>query len=361
MAIFMDKKTKRFFIQFDYLGKTFKKRMPEGMTKRDAEKIEARFKRDLFFEVNGVEKKQDIYFEDFLVDYFLPFAVNHYSADGYKHVELICRASLKFLKGRLLRKVRAADIEQFKNYRAALETINGGKRKPATVVRELGIISKVFSYAVKNEFLDFNPCSRVDRPVYDNIQDTILPPAMMARFLNAFKSTWARDLTVLILNTGLRQNDALGLKKFQVDFNARMIRTIQGKTKRRVDIPMNETVFNLLNARRRNGSELFFPSPKTGKQGTSIKKALEGACARANIGKFGTRVLRRTFGTRLEEMNFNDSTVAKLLGHSDLRSIHRYRRGKDILRDAVEALDSANPAKILPTAEIKAFKKAGNG
>lgn len=51
---------------------------------------------------------------------------------------------------------------------------------------------------------------------------------------------------------------------------------------------------------------------------------------------------------RLDELNYNDSNVAKLLGHGDLRSVHRYKRGKDILREAVKSLETRKPAKILP-------------
>ncbi|HEY8558901.1 MAG TPA: hypothetical protein VIL74_00755 [Pyrinomonadaceae bacterium] len=63
------------------------------------------------------------------------------------------------------------------------------------------------------------------------------------------------------------------------------------------------------------------------------------------------RDLRRTFGTRLDELNFNDSKIAKLLGHGDHRSVHRYKRGKSILREAVTVLEKQNRAKILPLAE----------
>ena len=111
---------------------------------------------------------------------------------------------------------------------------------------------------------------------------------------------------------------------------------------------MNETVYNLLKARRHNGSDLFFPSPKTGQLGLSVKKACLGAATRAKIGHLTIRDLRRTFGTRLDELNYNDSTIAKLLGHGDHRSVHRYKRGKDILREAVTALEKQNRAKIVP-------------
>lgn len=82
-----------------------------------------------------------------------------------------------------------------------------------------------------------------------------------------------------------------------------------------------------------------------------MKKACLGAAKRAKIGHLTIRDLRRTFGTRLDELNFNDSTIAKLLGHGDHRSVHRYKRGKDILREAVTALEKQNRAKIVPLAK----------
>jgi integrase len=351
MSVLLDKKTNRLFIKFNFQGKTYKKRLPKEMTKKEAEKIEVAFKNKLFFEANGIVPKKDIIFEDFLSDYFLPFAIKHYTEDSYENVKIICKCLLKFVKGISMRRITAAEIERFKNFRQNLKTKHGTERKPATVIRELGVVSKIFSFAIKNEFLEFNPCRRVEKPVFDNLQDDVLPIDRIAVFLESFESKWGRDIAVLILNTGLRQNDALNLKKFNVDWNRGVIKLLQGKTKRKVEIPMNSTVQALLRSRLRNGHELFFPSPKTGQAGKSIKKALKGACDRAKIPVVGARTLRRTFGTMLDELNYNESTVAKLLGHTDLRSVHRYKRGKDILREAVESLESGNCANSVPAGE----------
>jgi integrase/recombinase XerD len=351
MPIYTDKKTKRLYIQFDFQGETLKKRLPEKTTKREAEKIETKWKHQLFFEASEIVAANDILFEDFLVDYFLPFAEQNHSKVTFDAEVQICKSALTFLRGKKMRQVKAADVEKFKNFRTNLLTQHKKPRRPATIVREMSIISKIFSLAIKNDFLDFNPCSRVEKPKFDNIQNKILSYKDEAIFFASFESDWARDICLLVLNTGLRQNDALGLSKFNVDWDLRIIRLVQGKTQRVVEIPMNETVYELLNKHRHNGSDLFFPSPKTGKQGVSVKKACLGASQRAKIGHIMIRDLRRTFGTRLDELNYNDSTVAKLLGHSDLRSVHRYKRGKNILREAVEALESRNPAKILPLAK----------
>lgn len=221
MSVLTCKKTGRLYIQFNFQKKTFKKRLPENMTKSQAEKIEIKLKNDLHFESVGIEKPKQIIFEYYLADYFLPFAEKHYSKDGYKQVEKICKCLLKFMKGKDIRKILAADIERFKNYRQNLKTINGTERKPSTVVRELNIVSKIFNFAIKNEFLEFNPCQRVEKPVFDSIQDSILADQDIPKLLENFESAWARDVSILILNTGLRQNDALNLQKFHVDFQRR--------------------------------------------------------------------------------------------------------------------------------------------
>lgn len=348
MPIYTDKKTKRLFIQFEFDGNIYKRRLPEKIIKKQAEKIETKWKHQLFFEKSGIVSDKDILFEDFLIEYYLPFAEQNHSKVTFDNEVRICKASLPYFGGKHLRQIKAADIEKFKNYRANLETQHGTPRKPATVLRELSIISKIFSLAIRNDFLEYNPCSRVEKPKFDNIQNRVLSYDDEERFFAEFESDWARDICLLVLNTGLRQNDALGLSKFNVDWNQKLIRLTQGKTQRIVEIPMNTTVYNLLNARRHNGSDLFFPSPKTGKQGLSVKKACLGAATRAELGHLTIRDLRRTFGTRLDENNYNDSTIAKLLGHGDHRSVHRYKRGKDILREAVNSLETQKPAKILP-------------
>ena len=68
-----------------------------------------------------------------------------------------------------------------------------------------------------------------------------------------------------------------------------------------------------------------------------------GACARAKIKLVTIRDLRRTFGTKLGESNANTTVIARLLDHSDLRSVYRYERRKEIMRKAVEILEK--PAK----------------
>lgn len=319
MSILTDKKTKRLYIQFDYQGNTYKKRLPEETSKSDAEKEEIKWKHRLYFQSSETVETRNILFEDFLVEYYMPYAENNHCKSSYDRDVFLCKELLKLFRGRTLRSIKPAEIERFKDLRTATETIHGKPRKPATVMRELAVVSKIFAIAVRNDFLDYNPMSRVEKPQFNNVQNKILRAEDEEKFFTSLKSDWARDVCIAVLHTGLRQNDVLGLKKENVDLDGKVLRLVQGKTNREVIIPLNQTMEKLIASRWDNENELIFPSPKTGKQGTSVKKAMIAASRRAEIGHLTVRDFRRTFGTRLDELNFSSSVKAKLLGHGDLR------------------------------------------
>lgn len=362
MAVYTDKATGRLYIEFQYKGQRYKERLPKNTTKKTAENIEIKMRGDLLFESHGIPtRRTEITFEQFLSEYFGPYADAHYAETSFNKAVYICKAAKPFFKGKAMRAIKPADIERFKAWRTALPTIHKRIRKPATVLRELAILSKVFSLAVRNDLIDYNPCSRVEKPKFDNVQNRILNKADEAKFFAAFKSLWAEDICRVVLNTGLRQNDVLGLRKFDVDRETGLIRLVQGKTRRRVEIPMNDTVRAIINRRWKGSGALLFPSPRTGRQAAYVRKAIYGACIRAKIPIVTIRDLRRTFGTRLHEMGFDDSTVAQLLGHSDMRSIHRYKRGTEIKKQAVFSLELPNSPQFRPNEkpELIEIKKIG--
>jgi site-specific recombinase XerD len=355
MGVYTDKKTGGLFIQFDYQCETYKFRLPKGTTEKQAEKLEVKKKNKLFFESHGISDQAptDTLFEVFLAEVYLPFVKANRCENTYDQCVRVCKDSLQFFKGRGLRSFRRADIEKFKAHRMQLpkydfkkEAYCGEKRAASTIVKEISHISMMFEMAIDNEVCDSNPCRRVEKPEFDNVQDLILSEKDEVSLFAKFQSDWARDVCKVILNTGLRQNDILGLTKFQVDWQTADIVLVQGKVKRRVRIPMNDTVQAIVRewCEKHPESEFVFPSPKTGGRGGSVQTALEGACVRAEIGLIGTRVLRRTFGTRLHEKGYDDMTVAGLLGHRDLRSVHRYKRGTVIKRTAVNDLETPKKA-----------------
>jgi hypothetical protein len=124
MSVYLDKNTGRFFVQFEFRGITYKKRLPDGSTKDEANQLEINWKHDLFLEEQGLLKANDSDLWEVFVDkvYLEHVAANHSPASLDKAIK-ICKASMPFLRGKMLRKIKPADIEQFKAARMQAKRI----------------------------------------------------------------------------------------------------------------------------------------------------------------------------------------------------------------------------------------------
>ena len=71
-------------------------------------------------------------------------------------------AALLHAKGKTVAEIKPAMIEQFKERRIKAD------KAPATVNRELSVLSKIFTVAVRNEKAEANPCHNVQRFALDN-------------------------------------------------------------------------------------------------------------------------------------------------------------------------------------------------
>lgn len=347
MSIMTDKQTGRLYCQFRFQGQTYKKRFPDGTTKAEAVKFETKWKHDLFFEVP--QERGSMLWEPFIENVYLEYVAANQSEDSLKRAIQICKAATKYVGGKLLNDIRPADLERFKSDRMTTKTMHGKQRKPSTVHREMAIISKAFSMAMKNDLCLSNPMSKVDMPFFDNLQDRILHLEDEEAFLAAFNDQTGHDVALTALYTGLRQSDVLGLTGSEIDTRSHEIVLIQGKTLRRVAIPILPRLRAMLYSRAGNG--LLFPSP-SGKQMKSTRTGIVNACRRAGIGRLTIRDLRRTFGTRLHENGFDDMTIAMLLGHAGLRMIPRYKRGTEIKKKAILSLENLVDSTKIATRDL---------
>jgi integrase len=356
MPVYLDKKTNRLFIQFQYKGESYKQRFPAKTKRSHAEAIELKWKNDLMFEERGIPTARTaVTFERFIKEYYGPHIDAHYSKDSLEKAIHICKVALPFFRGKQLRAIKPADIERFKVWRVNLPTIHGKPRRAATVARELAIISKIFSLAVRNDLCDTNPCFKIEKPQIDNIQDRILKREDEKKFFDNMHSEWARDVCTMALYSGLRQNDIMNLTRFECDLAGGWIRLTQGKTKWRVDVAINSVMRPILERRiMKHKTGPLFPSPKDGSVNGSVRHAMTRACDRAEIPQITIRDLRRTFAVRLEENKVDGITIARALGHRDMRSVHRYARSLEMIRQASDSLIQS--AASVPAEQIKIAK-----
>lgn len=248
-----------------------------------------------------------------------------------------------YFEGKALREISAQLVEKFKNDRLNTLTKKGTPRRPATVNREVTLLSSAFSLAIKYDKAESNPCSKVDLFTLDNLRDRYLLPEEEPRFMAQLNGPRAhmKPAVIVALGTGMRLSEQLRMKRHQVDFLRNIVTARNTKNGKPRDIPMNDDVRDALAelCKDKRPEEYVFVSPKTESCLQEVKRGFHTACRLAGIEGLIWKDLRATFGTRLAEAGCDAFTIAQLLGHSDVRVTMRYvRMVEGSKRAAVEAV-----------------------
>jgi|SRR6266550_7265476 len=96
-------------------------------------------------------------------------------------------------------------VEKYKRDRRTSITYRATQRAPATVNRELALLSKIFSLAIDQGLAIENPCLKVKRLREDNERNRYLTDEEEARLLAVLIGQRAslRPLFVLAIHTGM--------------------------------------------------------------------------------------------------------------------------------------------------------------
>ncbi len=324
MKINVKKIKKVWTYNFRLNGKQIRKVASGAITEKQADKIAMNcYLQEFDLMTNPKKESQpEITFADFVENQFLPFS---------KATKITHDADLRLMKiftgffaGKLLSEIRKNDIEEIRRKRMATVTQHGGQRKPATINREINVLSKVFSYAVENELLAFNPCRTVKALRMNNERTRYLTEDEQRRLLDVLKDCpLTKNIVFFAINTGMRRGEIFNLKWFDVDLGRKAVLVRQSKNGKPRTIPMNDEVYAMVHSLPKV-SAYVFPSPKTNGRLNNTKRSFEGAIKQAGIENFTFHDLRHTFATRLADKGVPLSVLAELLGHSDIRMTKRY-------------------------------------
>ena len=292
---------------------------------------------------------EEVLFSDFVTDVYLPWSQIH--KGSYDDDVRITSILTAFFKGKTLREIRPAMIEQFKARRI------GAGRAPATVNRELSVVSKIFTMAARHEKVDANPCQGVERFALDNERVRYLTEDEEQRLFKAMgDNAQLKDIVTVALHTGMRRGEIFNLKWFDLDFDRGVMHVRKTKTKLNRVVPMNARVRDVFNRQKRS-SEFVFTSEKTGGRLMDVKKSFNSARLEAGIPDFQLRDLRHSCATRLSDKGEELVTVAEILGHTDIRMTKRYSHGmQERKRMALEKLVS-NAARQPHAKNVKKEKR----
>ena len=210
--------------------------------KWDAEQAEIKAKQEIFDKRHGLEEKGKDLLSTFLDDVYLPWSKANKKAwrdDAYMLPML-----KEYFEGKTLREISAQLVEKFKNDRMNTPTKKRTPRQPATVNRELTLLSSAYSLAVKYDKAESNPCGKVHLFTLDNLRYRYLLPEEEPRLMAHLSGPRAhlKPAGVVALGTGMRMGEQLRMKRHQVDFLRNIVTARDTKNGRPRDIPMNEDV-----------------------------------------------------------------------------------------------------------------------
>jgi integrase len=261
---------------------------------------------------------------------------------------------------------KARDKSIFKNLYAFLgedaslqevETLIGGYEqhrraegaKPATVIKELGLLRRVFNVARKQwKWKMQNPISEIEMPKVSNERVRYLSESeYIALFeaLDKVSEKWLKPCVTIAIDTGLRLSNICNLQWSEVNLFSRLIiiAAVSMKNDEHLGIPLTERAsqtFRELQRVRAISDHVFHDNGQK-IYPVKVQRAFKKALSSTKIVNFHFHDLRHTFASRLVQSGVDIYAVQKLLGHKDGRMTKRYAHlNVDNLREAVAKLES---------------------
>src|SRR5262245_8624321 len=218
-------------------GVRYKRAITTARNKVQAEQAESAFILQIHQGQYGGRRKTQT-FNDFVEKTFLPWAkVNRRSWDG----DAGRLTALKnFFGKKRLSEINPFMIERYKMERRKSKLPSGKSRSIASVNRELALLSRVFTVAMKSKEATVNPCAEVNRVPGEQPRTRYLLPDEEERLMAVMTGHRAhlRQIVVLAINTGMRRGELLRLQWVHIDFHKNEIKVVQTKTDRDRFVPM---------------------------------------------------------------------------------------------------------------------------
>jgi integrase len=236
--------------------------------------------------------------------------------------------------------ITKADIQRFMNDVAAGKTaaniktgprgraiVEGGK---GTATRTLGLLGGIFSFAVDRGMRQDNPVRGIKR-FADKKNERFLSPEELARLgkvlqkaLEDGENATAIAAIRLLILTGCRKSEILGLKREWIDWERGYLRLPDSKTGAKI-VPMGAPALELLASLPViEGNPYVLPSlPREGHY-VGLPKVWEKIREKAELGDVRLHDLRHSFASTAAASGDSLIVIGALLGHKDTATTSRY-------------------------------------
>lgn len=331
-----------------------------GPTSYAAMKQEAEDARTADERERAAEEQRNITFGKIFTDSYLP------AAKTYKKTGSIGAETALYAKwiSPVIAEVPLSGVTVFHCDRITRDMTEAGK-SPATIKYALALVSQVWNYGRdRGVVAGDSPTRKIKKPRIDNSRVRFFTEQEAADLLAALsqRSLEVRDMAMLGLYCGARAGEIFSLCWGDVDLNAGTIFLRKTKATKARHLYLVPEIRQMLSARfeGQRRDDLVFPAT-TGGEIQRISKTFNRTVEDLgfNEGVIDSRqkvifhTTRHTFASWLVQRGVPLYTVAKLMGHSDIRMTQRYahlapdnEKGAAMLLEGVIASPLAVPAQL---------------
>src|SRR5215510_5323156 len=208
----------RWWMEYRLNGRRIHKAISEARTKAQAERAEVSEREAIFN--RRYNHATDIAFRVYYDEHYLPW-LKEKKPSQVVDAESRVKKLKECFGNRMLSDITRRDVERFQSTLRGKQTPRETPRKGATVNRYVYLLSAIFSRAIRDEVVDFNPCSRFEQE----------PEARRERYLTASEQSKLMEVLVddleylrvpieVSLGTGVRKHtELLKLKIENVNFS----------------------------------------------------------------------------------------------------------------------------------------------
>ncbi|MGH9712909.1 MAG: tyrosine-type recombinase/integrase [Candidatus Acidiferrales bacterium] len=323
-------------------------------------------KRDTYTDPNAAPS-----FKDYSQKYLETVSVHK---ESHEREQRLMQNLLEHFGEARLSKIKRSRVIEYRKVR--LKTV-----KPATVNREVALLRHLFNVAIDEGLIAVNPARggpglkafkeqrRMRYLEMDEVETLLM--AIQVRIVKnstdklkaSAKKYWQYLHTAVTaaLHTGMRKGEILGMRWDQINWEKRHILLTDTKNSEPRRVPIDTMLLHELSEHRQRivESDLVFPSyDRNGKVVSmgDVKVSFGQVLRDAAITNFRFHDLRHTFASHYMMSGGNLYTLAKILGHKDIKMTQRYADlSPDFIDRERDRLDTiwtpaANPASSnLPT------------
>ena len=344
-------KTTSYFIDFTVDGKRY--RLNAGTNKKTAEEFRDAKLIELARGYLNIPSKVSTFISlKDLINSFLTSKRNHIRPSSLKRYKNYLDKFLdkmdQLFPAPLLnaRDIKTNYIEEIFNHLLENEITNGKKWEPKTVNGLRTILTQLFDYGIKENYLSTNPV-KVTKKFRASGKKVVefFTDEELERIWNELDEYWVEPLK-FIVHTGLRKGEWINLKWQNVtlagnnpSISIESSRSWQTKTGESRVIPLNEIALEIIKKQKDRNSEYVFTS-KNGSKIHPDKPYHKLKTAINNLGLKGDiKKLRHTFASNLVMEGESLYTVSKLMGHTDPKTTQIYAHlAPNYLKSTVDKL-----------------------